>query len=489
VTSILVSNRVVSPKADGPVEGGLASALLQAVRNSGAIWVGTRIGQSETGRKEPLAALEALGSGATARVDIPAERYRRYYEGFANSALWPILHSRPDLIRVDQDDFTAYCEVNAIMARALRGFLKPDSMIWVHDYHFLTLGRELRRLGVDRPIGFFLHTPFPRPNNFVSLPGHREIVRAMLQYDLIGFQTDADLLNFSTYVERNLGMSVTARNFVTETRTLLASFPIGIDATAFAADAVKAAARPDIARLRASLMGAKLVIGVDRIDYSKGLENRLRAFDRLFQTSPELKRQVSMLQIALPSRGQISTYCRLQSELATLVSEVNGKHGEIDWTPIRYLNKGFNQAALAGLYRAAHVGLVTPLYDGMNLVAKEYVAAQNPLDPGMLVLSERAGAAQQLDAAILVNPHDTEGIAEAVRTAMTMPLDERRERWQAMMAVLERDNIGAWFSDFMSALGESDRALPRRRSPDLAMPPVPVSIPLSHPGRAALTTS
>jgi trehalose 6-phosphate synthase len=194
-----------------------------------------------------------------------------------------------------------------------------------------------------------------------------------------------------------------------------------------------------------------------------------------------------MLQIALPSRGQISTYCRLQTELAALVSEINGKHGEIDWTPIRYLNKGFNQSALAGLYRAAHVGLVTPLYDGMNLVAKEYVAAQNPLDPGMLVLSERAGAAQQLDAAILVNPHDTDAIARAVRTAMDMPLDERRERWQAMMTVLERDNIAAWFSDFMGCLAESDRALPRSQSPELAMPPVPV--PMAPPGRAALKTS
>jgi trehalose 6-phosphate synthase len=484
VTSILVSNRVVSPKADGaPIEGGLASALIQAVKNSGAIWVGTRVSQNDTMRKEPLAALEALGSGATARVDIPSERYRRYYEGFANSALWPILHSRPDLIRVDHDDYTAYCEVNAIMARSLRGFLKPDSTIWVHDYHFLTLGRELRRLGIDRPIGFFLHTPFPRPTSFVSLPGHRELARAMLQYDLIGFQTDTDLMNFATYVERNLGMSVPGRTFVTETRTTLASFPIGIDAHAFAADAVKAAARPDIARLRASLMGAKLVIGVDRIDYSKGLDNRLRAFDRLFQTAPELKRQVTMLQVALPSRGQISTYCRLQAELAALVSDINGKHGEIDWTPIRYLNKGFNQAALAGLYRAAHVGLVTPLYDGMNLVAKEYVAAQNPLDPGVLVLSERAGAAQQLDAALLVNPHDTEGMAEAIRTAMEMPLEERQERWQAMMAVVERDNIEAWFRDFTATLAETERALPRRASPELAMPPVP----MVQPGIATLT--
>jgi trehalose 6-phosphate synthase len=491
VNVILVSNRVASPKADGPIEGGLASALLQAVRNSGAIWVGARVGQSDISRKEPLASLETLGTGATARVDVPAERYRQYYEGFANSALWPVLHSRPDLIRVNQDDYRAYCEVNTIMARALRGFLQPDGMIWVHDYHFLTLARELRRLGVDRPIGFFLHTPFPRPSNFASLPAHREIVRAMLQYDLLGFQTETDLANFASYVERTLRMSVLDGNFVGETRTTLASFPIGIDARAFASAAVKAAAKPDIARLRASLNGAKLIIGVDRIDYSKGLENRLHAIDQLFNGNPDLKRQISMLQVALPSRGQISAYGRLQTELATLVTEINGRHGEVDWMPIRYLNKGFDQATLAGFYRTAQVGLVTPLYDGMNLVAKEYVAAQNPLDPGVLVLSERAGAAQQLDAAILVNPHDTEGIAEAIQLASTMPQEERRERWETMMESLERDNIHAWFRDFMAALGSTTRALPKRRSPDLAMPLVsPVPPPVLHQsGLAAIKTS
>jgi trehalose 6-phosphate synthase len=306
----------------------------------------------------------------------------------------------------------------------------------------------------------------------------------MLQYDLLGFQTETDMANFAAYVERTLRLPVRGGTFISETGTTLATFPIGIDARAFANAAVKAAARPDIARLRASLNGGKLVIGVDRIDYSKGLENRLRAFDRLFHTSPELKRQISMLQIALPSRGQISTYGQLQNDLAALVSDINGRHGEVDWMPIRYLNKGFDQATLAGLYRAARVGLVTPLFDGMNLVAKEYVAAQNPLDPGMLVLSERAGAAQQLDAAILVNPHDTEGIAEAVQMAMSMPQEERQERWQAMMAVLERDNIDAWFKDYLRTLAGTHRALPKRRSPELVMPP-----PITHTGLAAVQSS
>ncbi len=250
-------------------------------------------------------------------------------------------------------------------------------------------------------------------------------------------------------------MTAPAQAFVVETKTRLETFPIGINTQAFAGDAIKAAARPEISRLRASLQNAKLVIGVDRIDYSKGLENRFRAFDRLFQTSPELKRQVSLLQIGLPSRGQIATYRRLQTELAAMVSDINGRHGEVDWLPIRYLNKGFAQSTLAGFYRTAQVGLVTPLHDGMNLVAKEYVAAQNPLDPGVLVLSKFAGAAKQLDAALLVNPNDMAEMTQAIRHALAMPLNERRERWETMMAVLENTDVDTWFADFMTSLAKS----------------------------------
>jgi trehalose 6-phosphate synthase len=453
---VLVSNRVASTKADGPIEGGLASALLQAVKHSGAIWVGSRLRAADSSRP-PLAALEPMGAGAIAKVDLPGDRYRRYYEGFANSALWPVLHSRPDLIRTDEDDYAAYCEINGMMARGLRSFLRPDALVWVHDYHFLTLAQELRRLGVDRPLGFFLHTPFPDRASFSCLPRHRELVRAMLQYDLLGFQTDGDRANFADYVRKEIGLTVPAQAFVIETKTRIETFPIGINTQAFANDAIKAAARPEVARLRGSLQDTKLVIGVDRIDYSKGLENRFRAFDLLFQTSPELKRQVSLLQIGLPSRGQIATYGRLQTELAAQVSEINGRHGEVDWQPIRYLNKGYAQSTLAGFYRTAQVGLVTPLHDGMNLVAKEYVAAQNPLQPGVLVLSKFAGAAKQLDAALLVNPNDMVDMTQAIRHALAMPLNERRERWETMMAVLEDTDVDTWFADFMASLAKSGR--------------------------------
>ena len=452
MTVILVSNRVADVSTDGPIEGGLASALLQAVRASGAVWVGTRVQQTSPDRKEPLTSLVTIGAGTTARVDVPANVYQPFYRGFANSALWPVLHSRPDLVRTSDDEYRCYREVNRMVATALRSFAEPQSRIWVHDYHFLTLAEELRRLHIDCPVGFFLHTPFPTRSAFVGLPRHRELAEALLKYDLIGFQTEDDKGNFADYLLHELGLTLEPGCVVSGTNAHLASFPIGIDVQAFADGALRAAARPDIARLRASLHSSQLAIGVDRIDYSKGLEHRMRAFDRLFSVAPELKGHISLLQIALPSRAEIPTYDKLRARLAALVSEVNGRHGEVDWSPIRYLNKGYAQSTLAGLYRTAQIGLVTPLNDGMNLVAKEYVAAQNPLNPGVLVLSQFAGAARQLDAALIVNPHDADAVANAIRYGLMMSLEERRGRWDAMMAVLRRSDINDWFAQFRSAL-------------------------------------
>jgi trehalose 6-phosphate synthase len=458
---IVVSNRVCLPKADEPVTGGLAAALLPAVTSAGAIWVGSSGRLCERTDGQCLVDVRALGAGAVAMVDMPAAHHRGFYEGFANSCLWPVLHSRTDLIRGMVADYASYREVNAFMARALMRFAKPDATFWIHDYHFMTLAQELRRLGITRPIGFFLHTPFPTRAIAVGLPNHQELMRAMLSYDLIGFQTEQDVANFTDYLRHELGLSV-VDGTVRSPRGLvrLASFPIGIDVKAFAERAATAATRPDVVRLRAGQRGAKLVIGVDRIDYSKGLINRLMAFDRLLDTTPHHKRTVSMLQIAVPSRGQIDTYRRLQRDLAVLVSEINGRHGDIDWLPIRYLTKGFGQASLAGFYRAARVGLVTSLHDGMNLVAKEYVAAQDRADPGVLVLSEFAGAARQLDDALLVNPHDIDGLARMINRALAMPIEERRERWSAMMAKLEESPLDGWFSDFVEALADSRAIAP-----------------------------
>jgi trehalose 6-phosphate synthase len=460
VNLVVVSNRVARGKANEPMTGGLAAALLPVVENSGAIWVGSSGRVRDGSQKEPFAEIEALGAGALAMLDLPAAHYGGYYEGFANSALWPALHSRSDLILASQEDYGSYREVNAFMARALLRFQKPETVFWIQDYHFLALGAELRDLGVTQPVGFFLHTPWPARAVIAGVPHHRELIEAMLAYDLIGFQTRDDCENFISYVQSDLGL-VVADGAVTSRHgtTRVAAFPIGIDPEKFAHLAAKAVSHPDVSRLRRSLHGEKLAIGVDRLDYSKGLVNRINAFDRMWTTRPELARTVSLLQIATPSRGAIEAYGNLQNELARLVSDVNGRHGEVDWTPIRYLNKGFSQTVLAGLYRTAQVGVVTPLHDGMNLVAKEYVAAQNPADPGVLVLSKFAGAANELDTALLVNPHDIDGMARTIATALSMPLTERRMRWEAMMARLRTGTIQRWFADFVEALQDtrSDR--------------------------------
>lgn len=455
MTIIVVSNRVACPRPDEPIEGGLAAALLPAVTETGAIWVGASGKLAQPGAQDSLAEIQPLGAGALATVDMPGEHYERFYEGFANGVLWPALHSRTDLIRAGADDYASYCAVNKFMARSLLRFANPQAMFWIHDYHFLTLASELRERGVKQPIGFFLHTPFPARTMMVDVPNHRELVQAMLAYDLIGFQTDDDVANFRDYLQRELGLSSRGgAYFYRGHATRLASFPIGIDVKTFAARAAKAATRADVGRLRSSLQGRKLVIGVDRLDYSKGIPNRFRALDRMFERRPDLKGSLHLLQIAVPSRVRIAAYRKLREELEQLVGEINGRHADVDWTPIRYVNKSFPQAILAGFYRSAHVGLITPLHDGMNLVAKEYVAAQNPLDPGVLVLSEFAGAARQLDAAVLVNPHDVEGTARGLIKALSMSVAERCERWNALIEKLEASALDMWFSDFVGALTE-----------------------------------
>jgi trehalose 6-phosphate synthase len=456
VNLVVVSNRVARGKANEPMTGGLAAALLPVVENSGAIWVGSSGRVRDGAQKEPFAEIEALGSGALAMLDLPAAHYGGYYEGFANSALWPALHSRTDLILASQEDYLSYREVNAFMARALMRFRKPDTAFWIQDYHFLALAAELRDLGVTEPVGFFLHTPWPARGIIETVPHHHELIEAMLACDLIGFQTKGDCENFLACVELDLGLVV--QDGVVASRygkTHVSVFPIGIDPEKFAQQAAKAVSHPDVSRLRRSLHGERLAIGVDRLDYSKGLVNRINAFDRMWTAQPSLARTVSLLQIATPSRGGIEAYGNLQNELAKLVSDVNGRHGEVDWTPIRYLNKGFSQTVLAGLYRTAQVGVVTPLHDGMNLVAKEYVAAQNPADPGVLVLSKFAGAANELDTALLVNPNDIDAMARTIATALSMPLTERRMRWEAMMAKLRCNTIQQWFADFVEALQDT----------------------------------
>ncbi|MGD9766441.1 MAG: trehalose-6-phosphate synthase [Pseudolabrys sp.] len=457
---VVISNRVARISAAEPIMGGLASALLPAVKGFGAVWIGSSGKVQKPQDRDAFASVEALGKGALATVDLPEAHYANYYEGYSNSALWPVLHSRLDLLKCDNEHYASYREINRYMARAVLRFAKPDSIFWVQDYHFLCMAEEMRKLRIREPIGFFLHTPWPERGTFMALPQHRELVTALLAYDLIGFQTADDVHNFTSYVEIELGIPCIDGVFQTKRGTCrVGAFPIGIDADEFADLARQSSDHAQVHRLMQSLQGRKLLIGVDRVDYSKGLLNRFQTFDRMLTHHPRLKRRVSLLQIAVPSRSNIDSYCNLQDQLAHQVGLVNGRHGEVDWTPIRYLNKGYGQPILAGFYRAAAIGLVTPFHDGMNLVAKEYVAAQDPGDPGVLVLSEFAGAARELDAAVLVNPHDIDGMAEKLAGALAMPHAERRERWTSLMAAVRKSSIHAWFSDFLTTL---ERAAPQR---------------------------
>lgn len=453
--------------------GGLAAALLPAVSKSGVVWFGSsgRVRRMAPGTS-PLVQIETHGRGSIATVDLPEQHYAGFYERTANSVLWPLLHSRTDLTRGTEADFRSYCEMNAFMARTLAAFAGPDSCFWVHDYHFFTLGRELRRLGINREIGFFLHTPWADRGVMMQLPQCRELVEAMLDYDLIGFQTAEARNNFADLLRQDLRLA--GHNFTYKTRRgtcRLAVHPISIDAQLFADHALKAAGDSDVKRLRASLAGENLIVGVDRIDYSKGLTQRLRALDLLLERNSDLKRRLCMLQIAVPSRTTIDAYRELQQGVAAAVADINGRHGEVDWSPIRYLTKSFCQSTLAGIYRAAAVGLVTPLQDGMNLVAKEYIAAQNPANPGVLVLSRYAGAAHELDAALLVDPNDAENVSGALAAALTMSNAERRERWQHMMDGLLRRSIHVWFSEFMDELKSGRRGTVRHPARTLAPRP------------------
>ncbi len=447
---VVVSNRVASGDVNEPKTGGLETALLPMVQQSGAIWVGPSP-LSEVGRnKNP--SVTALGGGRLVRVDLPAEDYRRYYEGFANSALWPALHSLTDKISFSDDDYDSYCKINAFMADALLDYRDRDAF-WVHDYHFLSLGAELRDRSVDRPIGFFLHTPWPAAN-VQLVPHHRELTELMLAYDVIGFQTDEDRQNFLACVIADLGLTPSEDGIVTSPSrgvTRCQVFPIGIDTDKFAQYAADAGSNADVASLLDGLDREKLAVGVDRLDYTKGLDNRVRAFGGLLGKEP---RSVSLLQIATSSRSSIQSYRDYQNDVMSLVEDVNARHGADGWKPIRYETTPASQAVLAGLYRASRVGVVTPLRDGMNLVAKEYVAAQDPRDPGVLVLSKFAGAAKELDAALLVDPNDVEGMSETISKAIKMPQPDRISRWQNMMAKLRAYPIQQWTADFIAELGK-----------------------------------
>ena len=476
---IVVSNRVTIANGDGASQGGLAMGLGAALRKYPGLWFGwsgettpTFTGQTKT--------VDAMGVPVVT-VDLEEQDVQEYYNGYANKTIWPLFHYRIDLTAYDRSFGQGYERVNRRFAETLQPLLQPDDVIWVHDYHLFPLGRDLRRLGVNNPIGFFLHIPWPARQLMTTLPFHARLVEALFDYDLIGFQTDDWLQAFRDYVLDEVGgTELPDGRLQAFGRTIRAgAFPIGSDAEEFE----QALQTPNAIRsydlMAANSVFQSLIIGVDRLDYSKGLEERLLGFEQLLIDHPEYRRRTLLLQIAPPTREEVDTYQEIRSSLESQCGRINGEFADTDWQPIRYVHRSYRRDELAGIYRAAKVGLVTPLRDGMNLVAKEYVAAQNPKDPGVLILSSFAGAAAQMREAIIVNPFSREEMADALHKALSMELPERIRRWEALIEGVRRDDITAWRDSFVKALREaratkgaapSPRSLERLRAQELNAP-------------------
>jgi trehalose 6-phosphate synthase len=447
---VVVSNRVPLPSA-GPQAGGLAVALEGLMTRRGGMWCGW---SGEVADRPGIVHVERAGNVEYATFDLTAAEHEGYYNRFANGVLWPLLHTMPQLMSYDREDGRTYRAVNERIAGLLQPMLRITDLIWIHDYHLLPLAAALRAREVRNPIGFFLHIPFATADVIAAAPEMASLVRDMLGADLLGFQTDNDMRNFATAAQSLAGAARMPGNIlqIGPRRVRLAVFPVEIDVHAFAAIASELADSEATDRLRTSIGGEALILGIDRLDPTKGLPQRFDGVRTLFEKYPAWKRRATVLQIAATSRKDVQSYQQLRTTLDREAGALNADLGEPDWQPLRFITTGVPRDVVAGYMRLARVGLVTPVRDGMNLVAKEYVAARDPADPGVLVLSKFAGAAHQLDAALLVNPHDTDALADAMHSALSMGLAERRDRWRALWASLEDRTPYIWGSDFVDML-------------------------------------
>ena len=449
---IVISNRVTAPTgSNSGAQGGLAVAMAAALRENGGLWFGWSGEQTEhfTGHIN-----FQRGEGVTtATVDLEEQDVEEYYDGYANRTLWPLFHYRIDLAEYERDFAGGYKRTNQRFADTVRPLIEPDDLVWIQDYHMFPLGAELRKRGCDNRIGFFLHIPWPPRRLLGTLPNARELVESLFAYDLIGFHTEEWLESFCDFARQDMGATIEDNVARLGDRSVrLMACPIGIDAAAFADMSRSVPARLAYRRMRDSADGRDMIVGVDRLDYSKGLEERFLGYERFLNEHPEERKEVFLLQIAPPSRVSVESYQRIRQSLEGLSGRINGAYADVDWVPIRYVNQGYPRDQLAGIYRAAKIGLVTPLRDGMNLVAKEYVAAQDPEDPGVLVLSRFAGAAEQMPDALLVNPYSAEEMSDAIYQALRMPRDERVRRWERLMAGVQETDVTWWADRFLSAL-------------------------------------
>jgi trehalose 6-phosphate synthase len=448
---VVVSNRVPVPTERGPRAGGLAIALADTLL-PGSLWFGWSGRRSTRTDHEPQ--LQEADGVTYATIDLSETDYRLFYAGYSNGALWPLLHFRLGLMDYRSEEYDGYRAVNRRFAACIAPLLRPDDLIWVHDYHLIPLGEELRARGVRNRIGFFLHTPLVPPELIRALPHANELLTSFCAYDVVGFHTLGYRASFLACLQTVPGIELKR-----PPRAIVD--PIGIDADGFAATAAASALGAEARRMKASLASRSLAIGVDRLDYSKGLVNRFEAFARLLAKYPQHRRRVSFLQIAPRSREDLGAYQALRQQLDRIVGDTNGQYSEFDWTPLRYMTRVVARRTLAGFYRISRVGVVTPFRDGMNLVAKEFIAAQDPDDPGVLVLSRFAGAADELTDALIVNPFDPDEIAEAMHTAFTMGIAERRARHAKLRARVRESTAARYCERFLSHLAPPSPAEPR----------------------------
>jgi trehalose 6-phosphate synthase len=450
---VIVSNRVPDVSdASSPRAGGLAVGVADALV-PGSLWFGWS-GRQVPERSEEVRSMEAEGI-TYATIDLAEEDYRAYYLGFSNGTLWPLFHMLPSFVTFDPSAYAAYKEVNEEFARALLKLLRPDDLIWIHDYQLLGVAAALRRLGVGNRIGFFLHIPFPAPALFDLLPPGDELLKGLLAHDVVGFQTAQDQGHFLAALQAR-GIPTQGEDITYEGRLVRSVVtPIGVDVDGFNRLAVRAARRVEARRVVESLAGRALMISADRLDYTKGLPARFDAYSRFLSRFPEQRRRISFLQVAAPSREGVEEYKTLRDELDYKAGAINGEYSDFDWVPLRYMTRAAGRGVLAGMFRISRIGLVTPLRDGMNLVAMEYIAAQDPVDPGALILSRFAGAAALLPEALQVNPYDVDQMAEAINTALVMTLEERQARHSALLARVRTHDARAYSRGFVAALSQA----------------------------------
>jgi len=471
---VVVSNRlpVALERAGGswkvnPGGGGLVRALAPVLRARGGMWIGWT-GTVETVDLNKLLADAGHDVGYVYHsLALTREEEEGFYNGFANQIIWPLFHDLQSRCSFAPEFWNVYKRVNAKFAKAVEKHTGETDYIWIHDYHLIHLARMLRQAGIQRRSGFFLHIPFPSPDIFMKLPWRARILQALLEYDLIGFQTQRDRRNFLSCLAALLpDVKLTGRGAVLTAevdhrQVRIGSFPISIDFDSFAKPAALPAVQTKVAWLKKGMLSSRIMLGVDRLDYTKGVPERLLSFQNALERYHDLHGNLTMVQLIVPSRETISEYKTLKAEVERLVGEINGRFTRAGWVPIHYLYRNMEFEELLSYYCAADIALVTPLKDGMNLIAKEYCAA-NVEETGTLILSEFAGAATQLHRdALLVNPYDIEAVADAIHEAFAMGEDERRSRMHRLRESVRRNDLYRWVESYLQAafsihLEESD---------------------------------